>query len=163
MRRRPWSGAHPHGVFGYPRPVAQTADRREQWPGQGLGLPESGRGSLASWGSRITALVLDWGMSMILAWALFGIGALRGNDWRAFTILGVFFVQSSVFTALAGGSFGKLIARIGIIRLDGQPIGLLRAVARQFMVCLVIPALVIGMHRRGLDDIALGTVVVNRR
>lgn len=100
---------------------------------------------------------------MVIAWAIFGIGALRGNDWRSFTILGVFFVQSSILTALAGGSFGKLITRIGVIRLDGQPVGFARAIARQFMVCLVIPALVIGVHRRGLHDLTVGTVVVNRR
>lgn len=143
--------------------MAQTADRTEQWPGQSLGLPESGQGSLASWRTRITALVLDWAISMIVAWAIFGIGALRGNDWRAFMILAVFFVQSALLTALAGGSAGKLITRLGIIRLDRQPIGFLRAVARQFMVCLALPALVIGVHRRGLHDLTCGTVVVNRR
>ncbi len=144
--------------------VAETANRTEEWPGQGLGLPETGRGSLASWTSRITALVLDWAISMVIASAIFGVEhVIRGQDWRAFTILGVFFIQTSILTAVAGGSFGKLLTRIGIIRLDGKHIGVVRAVARQFMVCLVIPALVIGVHRRGLHDLALGTVVVNRR
>lgn len=143
--------------------MAETADRKEQWPGQELGLPQSGPASLASWKSRITALVLDWAFSMLLAWAIFGPAAIWGNDWRSFTILGIFFVQSSILTALAGGSFGKLITRIGVIRLDNQPIGFLRAVARQFMVCLVIPPLVIGVHRRALTDLTVGTVVVNRR
>ena len=100
---------------------------------------------------------------MVVAWAIFGIGALRGTDWRSFTILGVFFVQSTLFTAFTGGSAGKLITRIGVLRVDWQPLGFLRAVARQFMVCLVIPALVIGPDRRGLHDLACGSVVVNRR
>lgn len=143
--------------------MAQTAERSEQWPGQSLGLPQTGRGSLASWKSRITALVLDWALSMFLAWVIFGPSALRGEGWQSFTILGVFFIQSAALTTLAGGSAGKLITRIGVTRLDGQPIGFVRAVARQFMVCLVIPALVIGVHRRALTDLALGTVVINRR
>lgn len=151
------------GGVGYARAVAATGEYTEEWPGQSLGLPKQGRASLAPWRSRITALVLDWAISMILAWAIFGIGALRGNDWRSFTILLVFFVQSSVLTALAGGSAGKLITRIGVLRLDGQPMGFPRAIGRQFMVCLAIPALVIGMHRRGLHDLTVGTVVVNRR
>lgn len=137
--------------------------RPPSWPGQDLGLPQQGQGSLATWWARITALVLDWAISMVVAWAIFGIGALRGTDWRSFTILGVFFVQSTLFTAFTGGSAGKLITRIGVLRVDWQPLGFLRAVARQFMVCLVIPALVIGPDRRGLHDLACGSVVVNRR
>lgn len=151
-------------MLGYPHDVAEAEDRTEEWPGAGLGLPQTGRGSLASWTARATALVLDWASSMVIASAIFGVEhVIRGQDWRAFTILGVFFIQTSILTAVAGGSFGKLLTRIGIIRLDGKHIGFLRAVARQFMVCLVIPALVIGVHRRGLHDLTCGTVVVNRR
>lgn len=143
--------------------MSETAHQVPRWPGENLGLPEKGQGSLAPWRTRITALVLDWAISMMLAWAIFGIGAIRGNDWRAFTILGVFYVQSTLLTALTGSSAGKLIARIGIIRVDWQPLGFFRAAARQFMLCLVIPALVIGPDRRGLHDLACGSVVVNRR
>jgi len=42
------------------------------------------------------------------------------------------------------------------------PIGLWRAIARAVMVGLVVPAVVVGAERRGLDDLVLGTVVVNR-
>jgi uncharacterized RDD family membrane protein YckC len=77
--------------------------------------------------------------------------------------LAVFFVESSVLTGLAGGSFGQIIAKIGVVRLDGGPIGVLRALARQAMICLVLPTIVIGAERRALNDLALGTVVVNRR
>ena len=42
-------------------------------------------------------------------------------------------------------------------------IGVLRALARQAMICLVLPTIVIGAERRALNDLALGTVVVNRR
>lgn len=143
--------------------MSGTAQQAQRWPGEHLGLPEKGQGSLATWRARITALVLDWAISMILAWAIFGIGALRGQDWRAFTILGVFFVQSTLLIALTGSSAGKLIARIGVVRVDRQPVGFLRAAARQLMLCLVIPALVIGPDRRALTDLACGTVVVNRR
>lgn len=163
MRRPPWSEGRPRGVFGYAQQMATTAKGAEKWPGQDLGLPASGRGSLASWTSRITAIVLDWALSMLLAWIFFGSEAIRGSDWRAFTILGLFYLQTSLLTALTGGSVGKLITRIGVTRVDGQPISILQTFARQFMVCLVIPALVIGVNRRGLDDLVLGTVVVNRR
>lgn len=135
----------------------------EPWPGETLGLPESGRGSLASWRARIAAIVVDWGACMLVATALFGPGVIRGSGWRSFMILAVFFVESTVLSAVAGGSFGQLLARIAVVRLDHEPLGLLRAIMRQAMVCLALPALVIGNHRRGLHDLVNGTVVVNRR
>lgn len=133
------------------------------YPGQSLGLPATGRGSLAPWRSRVAAMIGDWAASMIVATLIFGTGALNGNDWRAFTILGVYFVEASILTALTGASFGQLIARIGVIRLDGGPLGLWRPVARTAMKCIVLPAVVVGAERRALNDLLLGTVVVNRR
>ncbi|MFZ0531329.1 MAG: RDD family protein [Propionicimonas sp.] len=138
-------------------------DEDEQYPGATLGLPERGRGSLASWFARIAALVLDWGTSMIVAVTLFGSGVMREGGWRAWMILAVFFVQSSILTALTGSSFGQLLARIGIVRLDGERLGWARAVARAAMICLVLPTVVIGAERRALNDLLLGTVVVNLR
>lgn len=135
----------------------------EQYPGQTLGLPETGRGSLATWRARIAALIIDWAASMAVAVLVFGTGVLTEQGWRAWMILTVFFVQSAVLTGLTGGSFGQLLAKIGVMRLDGNPIGLLRAIARQAMICLVIPTLVIGAERRALNDLVLGTVVVSRK
>lgn len=133
------------------------------YPGRSLGLPASGRGALASWGSRLGALVLDWGASMIVALGAFGGGVLTESGWRAWMILAVFTVQKALLTALTGSSFGQLISRIGVIRVDGSPIGWGRAFARAVLVALVVPAIVIGADRRGLNDLLLGTVVVNRR
>lgn len=135
----------------------------DRYPGETLGLPPSGRGALASWRARIAALIIDWAASMALAVVLFGVGVLRDSGWRSWMILAVFFVQSAVLTALVGGSFGQILSKIGVIRLGGEPIGVLRAIARQAMICLVIPTIVIGAERRALNDLVLGTVVVNRR
>ena len=144
--------------------MSQTeADTDAEYPGQSIGLPEHGRGSLASWFARIAALILDWGASMIVAVTLFGVGVLRDGGWRAWMILAVFFVQTTLLTALTGGSFGQLLARIGIVRLDGQRLGWPRAAARAAMICLILPTVVIGAERRALNDLVLGTVVVNLR
>lgn len=134
-----------------------------RYPGETLGLPESGRGSLASWRARVAALLIDWAASMALAVFMFGNAVLRDPGWPAWMPMAVFYVQSSVLTALAGGSFGHILARIGVVRLDGRPIGIWRAFARQAMICLVLPTVVIGAERRALNDLVLGTVVVNRR
>ncbi|MGC3952876.1 MAG: RDD family protein [Propionicimonas sp.] len=138
-------------------------EHQDTYPGESLGLPRSGPGSLASWRSRIAALLLDWGASMIVAVSAFGVGVLRESGWRAWMILAVFFVQKTVLTALVGGSFGQILARARVARLDGQPLGWWRAIARTAMICVVIPAVVVGAERRGLDDLVLGTVVVSRR
>nr|WP_231979938.1 RDD family protein [Tessaracoccus coleopterorum] len=81
---------------------------------------------------------------MIVALALFGSEVLTGSGWRSFMILAVYFVEASILTALTGGSFGQLIARIGIIRLDGGPLGWWRPIVRTALKCLVIPMLVVG-------------------
>ncbi|MET1005666.1 MAG: RDD family protein [Propionibacteriaceae bacterium] len=135
----------------------------ESFPGQRLGLPPSGAGSLASWQIRITALVVDWAASMGVAVLLFGSGVIGGGGWRAWMIMAVFFVESSVLTALVSGSFGQIVTRVAVVRLDRQPLGFLRAFARALLVCLVLPAVVIGQDRRGLHDVAVNTVVIKRR
>lgn len=131
--------------------------------GSSLGLPASGRGSLASWSQRVGALIADWAASMVVAIALFGWGVMNESGWRSFMILAVFFVQSSFLTALTGGSFGQLIAGIGVVRLDGRQLGFWRPVVRTAMKCVVIPILVVGAERRHLADLVLGTAVVRRR
>lgn len=129
----------------------------------GTGLPASGRGSLAAWWPRIGALVGDWAASMVLAIALFGWDVMVGSGWESWMILAVFFVQSSVLTTLLGGSFGQLVARIGVVRTDGHRMGLWRPVVRTALKCLVVPHLVVGAERRTLTDMVMGTAVVNRR
>ena len=141
--------------------VSGSAD--EAYPGQQLGLPASGRASLAAWRARIAALVLDWAACMAVAVGFFGPAVLTGTGWQRWMILTVFFVEATALSAVAGGSFGQLLCRIAVVRLDRRPLGLVRAAARTALVCLAVPALVIGPHRRGLHDLAVGTVVVNRR
>lgn len=134
----------------------------ERWPGEELGLPRSGRGSLATWGKRVTALVVDWAACTILTWALVRTGVLGEVTFVGMITMALFFVEATCGTAFAGGSFGQVLARVRIVRLDGEPIGIWRAAVRTALVCLVLPALVIGVHRRGLHDLAMGTVVITR-
>ena len=143
--------------------AADTTSASEAYPGEPLGLPREGRGSLASWRARIGALIIDWAACMAIAVGFFGPAVLTGGGWRAWMILTVFFVESTVLSWLAGGSFGQLLSRIAVIRLDMKPLGLLRAVLRAFLVSLALPAMIISTDRRGLQDLAAGTVVINRR
>ena len=135
----------------------------ESYPGQRLGLPAAGHGSLASWSARIAALLLDWAVCMGVAVLIFGTEVLTGSDWRSWMILATFFVQSTVLSWLVGGSLGQVICRIAVARLDRQPLGIARAVLRAAMISLALPAVVIGPDRRNLADLAAGTAVIHRR
>lgn len=140
-----------------PRTAAAAA-----YPGQALGLPEEGPGSVAGWGRRILALTLDW-----LAATLVAVGFIGFDDWSrsnqsGWVTLLVFLVEATVLTALLGGSFGQLIARIAVVRLDGKPVNLLQALVRTFLICLVIPPLVFNRDGRGLHDLAVKTVPLRR-
>lgn len=136
------------------------------YPGERLGLPESGPGSVAGWGRRIAALVLDWLASSLVAVGLFGyqwFGATAGEQgWVGSSPLLVFLVESTVLTALMGGSFGQLLLRVAVVRVDGRPVGLLQALVRTLLILLVIPPLVYNRDRRGLHDLAVKTVALRR-
>ena len=45
--------------------------------------------------------------------------------------MGVFILESTLLTALVGGSFGKLVTRLRVVRLDGtgRPLDLLRSLS----------------------------------
>ena len=135
----------------------------ESYPGQQLGLPAQGHGSLATWGARVGALIIDWAVSMGVAVALFGMGVVSGGGWRVFMTLATFFVESRPLCWLVGGSLGQLLCRIAVVRLDRQPLGIARAVLRAALICLALPAVIIGPNRRSLADLAAGTIVINRR
>ncbi len=136
------------------------------YPGQRLRLPEQGRGSVAGWGRRLAALVVDWFASSLVAVLVFGyqwLGATAPQQgWVGSTPLLVFLVEGTLFTALAGGSFGQLVLRVAVVRLDRRPVTLLQALARTFLICLVIPPLVFNTDQRGLHDMAVKTVTVRR-
>ncbi len=131
------------------------------YPGARLGLPHGGRGSVASWGRRVLALVIDWFASMLVAATVLG-GAVWGQGWEAWAPMGVFLLEAAILTALVGGSFGQLALRLAVVRLDGKPVNLLQALGRTALICLVIPPLVFNRDNRGLHDLAFGTVAIRR-
>jgi uncharacterized RDD family membrane protein YckC len=104
----------------------------------------------ASWSRRIVALFVDW-------LACYGVAffILRDIQHPAFGWLTtlVFLAESTVGVALSGASFGQMLARIRVHRLDGRPLTLFRALERQLLVCLVIPPLVFREDGRGLHDL----------
>jgi uncharacterized RDD family membrane protein YckC len=155
-----------------PGSVAGVNDSRSSspaapsYPGERLGLPERGAGSVAGWGRRLLALMVDWLASTLVAAGLFGyqwFGATAGEQgWVGATPILVFLVEATLLTALMGGSFGQLLVRIGVARVDGSAVTVPQAFVRTLLICLVIPPLVFNRDQRGLHDLAAGTVALRR-
>ena len=76
--------------------------------------------------------------------------------------LGFFAAELTLFTWIAGASFGQRIVGLAVVRLDGERLGLLGALLRSVAICLVIPPLVWDRDSRGLHDRWVGTAVVRR-
>jgi uncharacterized RDD family membrane protein YckC len=133
------------------------------YPGQHLGLPEFGAGSVAGWSRRVGALVIDWLACSIIAIAFFyhpqaGHTAAVFSQPRLWTPV-VFGAQDFVLTALTGVTIGKRLLGLRVIRLDGRPVGLW-ALPRTVLLMLVVPAMIMDRDLRGLQDKAAGTAVV---
>ena len=133
----------------------------QQYAGQRLGLPATGPGSIASWGRRVLALVVDWFASLLVA-ALVTRALGLGDAWSDWLPLVVFWLESSIGVAVAAGSFGQLALRIAVRRTDGSPLDLAGALLRGLLVCLVVPPVIYNRDNRGLHDLAVRTVVVHR-
>ncbi len=124
------------------------------YAGKRLGLPREGPGSIARFGARVRAYLVD-----ALACALIAAGLLRHPGYAT----AVFAIEVLLLTWLAGGSAGQIATGLRVVRLDRTSLGLPRAVLRTLLLCLLIPALVWDRDGRGLHDKAVGTVVLRTR
>ena len=141
-------------------PPAEAAGT--SYPGQRLGLPEDGPGSVASWTRRFAALLIDWFACKLVLTVFLGAEAWSGSGLSQLAPTLLFLAEASLLTALIGGSFGQLVMRVAVVRVDNKPVTLLDAVMRTVMICLVIPPLVFNSDQRGLHDLAARTVTLRR-
>jgi uncharacterized RDD family membrane protein YckC len=124
----------------------------QQWAGQRLGLPEIGQGSLAKLGRRVLALMLDWGLALLISQ-----GFAQGNS--TVTLL-VFGLEQWLLVGTVGYSIGHRILGLQVRRLDGKYVGLWRSLIRVGLILLVLPATIWDADNRGMHDKAAGTVLV---
>ena len=117
----------------------------------------------ATWARRILALVVDWFAStFVVILLLGGVDEWSGRSEAGFYVLAVFVLESALFTALSGGSFGQVATRLRVVRVNGdpRPLNPLKALGRQVLIALVIPPLVYRADGRGLHDVAMDSAVV---
>jgi uncharacterized RDD family membrane protein YckC len=124
------------------------------WPGKRLGLPMSGSGSIARFGRRVLALVVDWGLSSLISWAFF--------QYDAFATLGIFVLTQYIFVLTLGGSVGHRVLGVRVVSLDGYSLGAWRPALRALLIAVVIPAVIWDRDERGMHDRLIGTVLVRR-
>jgi len=130
------------------------------WPGQRLGLPEHGPGSVAGWGRRLLALTIDWFGSLMVVGLFLGTDVWSGAGAAQWAPLLVFAIERWLLTSLSGGSAGQLVTRVRVVRTDGSRLDPGRAMVRTLLLCLVIPPVVYNRDQRGLHDLAVDSVTV---
>ncbi|MFC4007774.1 RDD family protein [Nonomuraea purpurea] len=127
------------------------------YPGQRLGLPEEGSGSIAGWGRRIGALVIDW---MICTWVVVQL-VLRTNPAESpWAPVAVFALQYLILVGSMGQTFGHRLMGVRVAAMDGGNPRWLPVLVRTVLLGLVVPALVWDRDHRGLHDRSSNTMVV---
>jgi hypothetical protein len=133
-----------------------------EYPGQRLGLPQSGPRSLARMGRRIAALFVDWLIAYGLAALAMKLG-LVSMAALSTAVLIVWFVLGAVSVRLFGFTPGQYALGLMVVPVDGrQHVGFGRAVVRGVLIAVVIPPLITDADMRGLQDKVTNTAVVRR-
>lgn len=128
-----------------------------RWPGERLGLPESGPRSIARPGRRIGALLIDWAVASGLSLAFFATGPWQTNG---FITLGLFAGIQLLLLLIVNGGLGHLILGMRVVPLNPGRLAPWRALVRTVLVSLFIPALIMDADQRGLHDRLAGTLLV---
>ena len=137
-----------------------------EWPGEKLGLPAEGVGSVAGGGQRLAAFLLDL-LAAAMITTLFirpefgSVSTMQSFNWASVGVWAALTVPSAAFFSMTPG-MALLGIRVG--RLDGAGmLGLPRALVRCVLTALLVPPAVRNFDGRGLHDRATGSVVVRLR
>ncbi|WP_439593842.1 RDD family protein [Microbacterium sp.] len=122
------------------------------YPGERLGLPAEGSGSLAKLGRRVGGIAIDWACAVLISIAFF--------SYDPIATLVVFIVVQCVFIPTIGGSPGHRLTGMRVIRVTGGWPGLWRPIVRSVLLALVVPAVIWDADNRGVHDKAAGTALV---
>lgn len=129
-----------------------------RWPGERLGLPDTGRGSVGRVGRRVGGILIDWAIANLIALL---VGSYASNA-HSLATLGIFALMQVVFIPTIGGSVGHRLVGLQLVPLAGGWIGVWRPVVRTLLLLLVVPALVWDSDQRGFHDKVAGTVLIRR-
>lgn len=124
------------------------------YPGERLGLPIEGQGSVGRFGRRLLAIIIDWALASLPAYLL--IGGPNAQWWHIL----IFAVLQVVFIPTIGGSLGHRAVGLHVVSISGGWVGLWRPLVRTLLLVIVIPVLIWDSDQRGFHDKIAGTVLV---
>lgn len=127
----------------------------QAYPGERLGRPAQGPGSVGRFGRRLVGIGVDWLVALLIAG-----GLLRPLGWGQFAPLTVLLAEHVLLVGTVGTSIGHRLVGLRVERLGGGPAGPGPAVLRSVLLCLGLPALIWDRDQRGLHDRYAGTLVV---
>lgn len=135
----------------------------QAYRGEKIGLPATGRGSLAATGPRLLAYIVDAAASGLVA-ALFvphhsgdSLADRLPGSWSLLP----FALDYIVGVLIAGRTLGMYLTGLRLIRVsEDVAIDPLRIIGRTILLLLFIPALVFDRDGRGMHDRLADTAVV---
>ena len=143
-----------------PEPVKPGGDN--SYPGQTLGLPETGPRSLARMGRRFAALIIDWLIGYGLAGLAMTVGLVTASTLST-AILVIWFLLGVISVRLFGFTPGQYALGLMVVPVDNRlHVGTGRAIVRGLLIALVIPPLFTDADGRGMHDRLTATAVVRR-
>ncbi|WP_244971523.1 RDD family protein [Paramicrobacterium chengjingii] len=132
-----------------------------EYPGERLGLPREGHGSIARFGRRLLGVIIDWAIaSVIVSGAGVALPSLTAVAQNPATIPVVFALLQILFIPTIGGSVGHRLCGMRLVPIVGGYIGLWRAIVRTLLLCLILPLLVWDSDQRGFHDKIAATVLI---
>jgi uncharacterized RDD family membrane protein YckC len=151
-----------------PSEAGDVTQGPNDFPGQRLGLPKDGPGSLVGAGRRILALILDWFIayglaSLAVTFGLVSTERFLGSQVGSTAVMGVWLVLGVLAVRLFGFTPGQYAVGVRVASIDHRlHVGIGRAVCRGLLVAFVIPALFTDADGRGFQDRLTGTAIVRR-
>ncbi len=131
-----------------------------RWPGEHLGLPQSGSGAMASVMRRAIGVLIDWA----ICWAIAGFIVMNTDIFGGTATLT--YLLWLVLGIISGWLFartpGMAVLGMGVARVDkpGETVGFWRAAVRTILTGFIFPAAIVDPDGRGMHDRATGTAVI---
>jgi uncharacterized RDD family membrane protein YckC len=139
-------------------PGSRTGDPTA-YPGQRLGMPRSGPGSIGRFGRRLVAVVIDWTLAQLVAHAIFAVPVGTAGP-HSFVPLAIFAAENLLLVGTLGSTIGHRLLGLQVRDLTGGVARPLQVLVRTALLCLFLPAMFWDRDGRGLHDRAAQTVIV---
>ncbi len=133
------------------------------YPGERMGMPREGAGSMGRFGRRLVGAIIDWTACQLIAAALFSVplpfaGVASQRDTTI--LLALFALENLLLLSTTGYTLGHRIVGLRVLSLDGHRARPFQVLVRTVLLCLFLPALFWDKDGRGLHDKAAGTLIV---